>query len=74
MIRAYAVGMGQGTAALVLFPVYLITQEPPTGLATAVVVVGMWLLNIAVAEWVVRRLACHRRADVGELDAAATRP
>jgi len=57
MIRAYAIGMGQGTAALVLLPIYLVTREPPTGLATAVVVVGMWLFNMAVAEWVVRRFA-----------------
>jgi uncharacterized membrane protein len=61
MIRAYAIGMGQGTAALVLFPIYLITRTPPAGLATAIVVVGMWLLNITLAEWVVRRLALHRR-------------
>ena len=57
MIRAYAIGMGQGTVALVMFPIYLITGVPPTGLATDIVVVGMWLLNIALAEWVVRRLA-----------------
>ena len=31
MIRAYAIGMGQGTVALVMFPVYLITGEPPMG-------------------------------------------
>lgn len=61
MIRAYAIGMGQGTAALVLFPIYLITGEPPAGLTTAIVVVGMWLLNIALAEWVVCRLALPRR-------------
>ena len=60
MIRAYAIGMGQGTVALVMFPVYLITGVPPTGLATDIVVVGMWLLNIALAEWVVRRLALPR--------------
>ena len=54
MIRAYAIGMGQGTVALVMFPVYLITAVPPTGLATDIVVVGMWLFNIALAEWVVR--------------------
>ena len=60
MIRAYAIGMGQGTVALVLFPVYLITGVPPTGLTTDIVVVGMWLLNIALGEWVVRRLACPR--------------
>ena len=57
MIRAYAIGMGSGTVALVLFPVYLISGEPPTGLTTDIVVVGMWLLTIAVGEWVVRRLA-----------------
>ena len=60
MICAYAVGMGQGTFALVMFPTYMITGVPPTGLATDIVVVGMWLLNIALAEWVVRRLASPR--------------
>ena len=55
MIRAYAIGMGQGTVALVMFPVYLITAVPPTGLATDIVVVGMWLFNIALAEWIARR-------------------
>ena len=57
MIRAYAIGMGSGTVAPVMFPVYLISGEPPTGLTTDIVVVGMWLLTIAVGEWVVRRLA-----------------
>lgn len=57
MIRAYAIGMGSGTPALVLFPVYLISGEPPTGLTTDIAVVGVWLLTIAVGEWVVRRLA-----------------
>ncbi|RYF42262.1 MAG: DUF2306 domain-containing protein [Comamonadaceae bacterium] len=60
MIRAYAVGMGTGPAALVLFPIYLMTGEPPMGLASDVVVVGMWLLTIAAGEWVVRRHALPR--------------
>ncbi len=60
MIRAYAIGMGSGTVAPVLFPVYLISGEPPTGLTTDIAVVGMWLLTIAVGEWVVRRLAFPR--------------
>ncbi|WP_304816030.1 DUF2306 domain-containing protein [Falsiroseomonas sp.] len=54
MIRAYAIGMGSGTVAPVMFPVYLIRGEPPTGLPTDIVVVGMWLLTIAVGECVVR--------------------
>ncbi|BDG70473.1 DUF2306 domain-containing protein [Roseomonas fluvialis] len=57
MIRAYVIGMGSGTVALVLFPVYLVTGEPPTGLASDVAVVATWLLTIAVGESVVRRLA-----------------
>ncbi len=56
MIRAYAIGMGSGTVAPVMFPVYLISGEPPTGLSTDIAVVGMWLLTIAVGEWVVRRI------------------
>jgi Predicted membrane protein (DUF2306) len=60
MIRTYAIGMGQGTVALVMFPIYLITGEPPTGLGSDIVVVGMWLLNIALGEWVVRRFAIRR--------------
>ena len=57
MIRAYAIGMGTGTVALVMFPIYLVTGKPPMGLASDLGVVGLWLLNIALGEWVVRRLA-----------------
>lgn len=60
MIRAYAIGMGTGTVALIMFPIFLITGEPPMGLASDIVVVGMWLLNIALGEWVVRRFECPR--------------
>ena len=60
MIRAYAIGMGTGTVALIMFPIYLITGGPPMGLASDIVVVGMWLLNITLAEWVVWRLAFPR--------------
>ena len=65
MIRAYVIGMGQGTVALVMFPIYLITGVPPTGLATDTVVVCMWLLNIALGEWVVRRLVLSRPLQLG---------
>lgn len=61
MIRAYAIGLGMGPVALVLFPIYLATGQPPTGLAADLVVVGTWLLTIAVAEAVVRRWAAQER-------------
>ncbi|MES2711577.1 MAG: DUF2306 domain-containing protein [Pseudomonadota bacterium] len=60
MIRAYAIGMGSGTVAPVMFPVYLTSGEPPTGLTTNIAVVGMWLITIAVGEWVIRRIPVPR--------------
>jgi hypothetical protein len=56
MIRAYAIGMGAATIALVMFPIYLITGAPLSGYASDIAFVGSWVLNIAAAEWVIRRL------------------
>lgn len=57
MIRAYAIGMGSGTGAPLLFPLYVITGQPPTGLFSDGLVVGMWLVCLALSEWVIRRRA-----------------
>jgi uncharacterized membrane protein len=57
MIRAYAVGMGTGPVALVMFPMYLINGEPLKGLVSDIAVVGMWLVSIALGECVIRRMA-----------------
>jgi hypothetical protein len=62
MIRAYAIGMGSGTIALVMFPIYLIKGEALTGLASDFAVVGIWLLSIAIGEWVIQRLSDSRTA------------
>lgn len=56
MIRAYAIGMGSGTVGLVMGPLYLIAGEPLTGWLADAVFVGWWLFNVALAEWVIRRL------------------
>lgn len=55
MIRAYVIGMGSGTVALVMFPIYLWTGTPPTGLFSDIVFVGWWALNICLGEWVIRQ-------------------
>ena len=55
MIRAYAIGMGTGAVALVFFPIYIVTGQAPTGLASDVIFVASWLMTIAVAEWVIRQ-------------------
>ena len=59
MIRAYAVGMGAATVALVMFPIFLITGQPPTGLLSDLCFVGSWAVNIAVGEWVIRATSGH---------------
>ena len=54
MARAYAVAQGAGTQALILGPMVLFVDQPggnlkATGMAAA------WVINLAVAEWLVRR-------------------
>lgn len=56
MVRAYAIGMGTTAVWLAVLPIYLMTGKRLTGLASDIALVGMWLLSIAVGEWVVRRL------------------
>jgi uncharacterized membrane protein len=55
MIRAYAIGMGLGAVALVFFPIYIVTGQPPTGLGSDILFVASWLSTIALAEVVIRR-------------------
>lgn len=56
-IRAYAIGMGSGTIALVFFPIYVITGVPPLGFEADVIYISWWAFNIAAAEVVIRRTA-----------------
>ena len=53
-IRAYAVGMGLGTVGLVFFPIYIVTGQAPIGLASDILFVASWVLNIVFAEVVIR--------------------
>jgi Predicted membrane protein (DUF2306) len=54
MVRAYALGQGAGTQALILLPVALIAGTP-TGLWRDVLMAAAWALNVCVAEWIIRR-------------------
>ena len=56
MIRAYALGMGSGTVALVFFPLVVLTGEPPRGLAADLIFIAWWTVNILLAEVLIRRL------------------
>ena len=52
MIRAYAIGQGAGTQALILLPITLISGAP-LGLRRDVLMIAAWIINLAVAEWII---------------------
>ncbi|MBS2937325.1 DUF2306 domain-containing protein [Nocardioides sp. J2M5] len=54
MARAYAVAQGAGTQALFLGPWVAVVGQP-SGNPKAVVMGAAWAVNLAVAEWLVRR-------------------
>jgi len=53
MIRGYAIGLGAGTQAFTLTSV-LLWQNPPDSLGRVVGHTAGWLINLAVAEWIIR--------------------
>lgn len=61
MMRAYAIGLGAGTQALTQLP-WILLVGLPGELPKALLMGAAWVLNLAVAEWLIRRQA---RAAVG---------
>ncbi|MFT6864468.1 MAG: hypothetical protein ACJAVK_003034, partial [Akkermansiaceae bacterium] len=54
MIRAYALGQGAGTQVLVSIP-WLVTVGEPSGFTRDVLMTLAWVINVFVAEWIIRR-------------------
>jgi hypothetical protein len=54
MIRAYALAMGAGTQALLLGP-FIVVAGTPGPVTNTVLMTAAWVINAAVAEWVIRR-------------------
>lgn len=54
MMRAYALAMGAGTQALLLGP-YVVVAGIPGPAVNTVLMTAAWVINAAVAEWVIRR-------------------
>jgi uncharacterized membrane protein len=54
MLRGYAIGMGAGTQALALMAGEIIAG-PPSELRRALLMGAAWVINLAVAEWIIRR-------------------
>lgn len=58
MTRGYAIGLGAGTQALVQVPFSL--DGPPGVLARSLLMGAGWGINLAVAEWIIRRRSPSR--------------
>jgi hypothetical protein len=54
MARGYAIGLGAGTQALTLAAGALIAG-PPTELSRALLMGAAWVINLAIAEWAIRK-------------------
>ena len=54
MIRGYAIGQGAGTQALIMLPWALLLGEP-SWLTRDVLMTAAWVINLIVAEWIIRR-------------------
>ena len=59
MTRGYAIGMGAGTQVVTLLPAQLLLG-PPDALTRAVLMGVAWVINLALAEYVIRTRAQRR--------------
>ena len=59
MIRGYALGQGAGTQVLVMLPWALIFGEA-SGLTRDILMSAAWVINLVVAEWIIRRRPAAR--------------
>lgn len=57
MIRAYAIGMGAGTQVITHLPWFVFVDMHPGETPRAVMMGLGWVLNLVVAEWIIRRPA-----------------
>ena len=56
MIRGYALGQGAGTQVFTILPWVAVAGSPPEFVYDLLMLAG-WLINLAAAEWVIRRRA-----------------
>lgn len=61
MTRAYAIGVAAGTQAILLIPAAVVFG-PTHELSRAVFMGAAWVMNLAIAEYVIRRRSAGRRA------------
>lgn len=54
MTRGYAIGLGAGTQVLTLLPLSF-AEGPPDELSRALLAIAGWVINLVVAEWLIRK-------------------
>jgi uncharacterized membrane protein len=81
MTRGYAIGLGAGTQVLTHLPWFVLADGRPGELPRAVMQGAGWVINVVVAEWIIRRGATRPsrstalgRARVVALPRLNTRP
>ena len=55
MIRAYAIGMGAGTQVVTHLPWFILVDSPPGETGRTVMMGAGWVINVLVAEWIIRK-------------------
>ncbi|MFF5074106.1 DUF2306 domain-containing protein [Micromonospora olivasterospora] len=66
MARGYAIGLGAGTQVLTHLP-WMLLAGPPSGHTRVLLVTAGWVINLAVAEWALRRRRTKPGRTAGEL-------
>ena len=72
MIRAYAIGQGASTQGLVIMFCHVISGEEPSGFTRDVLMTFAWVINIFVAEWIIRKV--FKKMDNKALNTDAATP
>ena len=71
MTRGYAIALGAGTQALLHLP-WLLGPGTPSVMARALLMGAGWVINLAAAEWIIRRRRGHpRRARLSSRERSA---
>jgi len=60
MIRAYAIGQGAGTQSII-FVIWMMIFDEPNGFTRDVLMATAWVVNLALAEWVINRVKLTSR-------------
>ena len=64
MTRAYAIGLGAGTQVLTHLPWFTLVGKPGESARTVLMGAG-WVINVVVAEWIIRKGKLRRTGTVG---------